>query len=332
VPADSLTSQLQRIGPFAAVCVVLALALGTFALLKRIVPPPAKTPAPTTLVPSHTHIVVPPASPSAAAATGAGDPLAKAETQTLKGLTRGEHQQVRISRQQATAVAHGLAAARHRSGTIRALHVAHRAATPSARTSPAPRPEKKTAPTRTPTGGVGLPKRLMRGALIARSAVIAALSIFSLAQPSHSAQPTPVAIKPTAAQPTTPRTTATAKQPVRHHPKPTSLPPATQMSSPSLAATPTPGSPSLAKMIGQQMMLKFDGTSLDPGLLQRIHDGQVGGVILYGSNITSPGQVARHDTWHGSPSHRSVRPGNGSRGSRADRQTLPRRRRCPDRH
>ena len=43
MPADSLTSQLHRIGPLAAACVVLALGLGTFALLKRIIPPPAKT-------------------------------------------------------------------------------------------------------------------------------------------------------------------------------------------------------------------------------------------------------------------------------------------------
>ena len=135
----------------------------------------------------------------------------------------------------------------------------------------------------------------MRAALIAGSVAIAALSIFSLAQPSHSAQPTPVAIRSAATGPTAATTTPAARPWVHHHPKPTSLPPATQMTSPSQAASPTPGSPSLAKMIGQQMMVKFDGTSPDPGLLQRIHDGQVGGVILYGSNITSPGQVAHLD-------------------------------------
>src|SRR5258707_13135345 len=82
VSADGLTSQLQRIGPVAAACVVLALALGTFALLKRIIPSSAKMPAPTTVAPSQARIVVSPASPNAAAATGgSGDPLAAAPAQ-----------------------------------------------------------------------------------------------------------------------------------------------------------------------------------------------------------------------------------------------------------
>lgn len=52
-----------------------------------------------------------------------------------------------------------------------------------------------------------------------------------------------------------------------------------------------PPPPSLAKMIGQQMMVMMDGTVPDERLLGRIRDGQVGGVILYAENITSPDQT-----------------------------------------
>ena len=55
-----------------------------------------------------------------------------------------------------------------------------------------------------------------------------------------------------------------------------------------IAAAPTA---SLAKMVGQQMMVRMNGTSADSALLARIRAGQVGGVILYAENITSPGQT-----------------------------------------
>jgi beta-N-acetylhexosaminidase len=44
-------------------------------------------------------------------------------------------------------------------------------------------------------------------------------------------------------------------------------------------------------MIGQQMMVMMNGTVPDERLLGRIRDGQVGGVILYAENITSPDQT-----------------------------------------
>jgi beta-N-acetylhexosaminidase len=50
-------------------------------------------------------------------------------------------------------------------------------------------------------------------------------------------------------------------------------------------------SPSIAQMVGQRMLISFRGTSADSALLARIKAGQVGGVILFGSNITGPAQL-----------------------------------------
>jgi beta-N-acetylhexosaminidase len=57
-------------------------------------------------------------------------------------------------------------------------------------------------------------------------------------------------------------------------------------------ATTAPGAAvSLAKMLGQQVVSRTNGTSPEPALLARIRAGQVGGVILYGVNIVSPTQT-----------------------------------------
>ncbi len=161
MPADSLTGQLHRIGPLAAVCVVLALALGTFALLKRIISTPARTPAPTTVAPPRTRLEVPPASPNAAAATGgSSDPLAAAQAQTLKGLTRIQQQQGELARKQAAIFRRQLAALNHRNAAIGTFQVPHPAATQSAAPSPVRSPQKKatTTPAR-PTGGAPVQRR-----------------------------------------------------------------------------------------------------------------------------------------------------------------------------
>lgn len=50
----------------------------------------------------------------------------------------------------------------------------------------------------------------------------------------------------------------------------------------SLAATPT-----LAELVGQKLMVAMSGTSPSPDLLGRIGRGEVGGVILFGENITT---------------------------------------------
>lgn len=159
--ADSLSSQLHRIGPLAAVSVVLALGLGTFALLKRVVSRPARTPTPTAIALPRTQLVVPPASPNASTATSGGsDPLAAAQVRTLKGLARLQQQQVELARRQAAVVRRQLTAQNNRNRSIGALHVPHPAVTQSAASSPAKRPPKKTTTTQaSPTGGAAVGKR-----------------------------------------------------------------------------------------------------------------------------------------------------------------------------
>jgi beta-N-acetylhexosaminidase len=52
------------------------------------------------------------------------------------------------------------------------------------------------------------------------------------------------------------------------------------------AATPT-----LSQLVGQRMVIAFSGTTANTRLLARIRAGQVGGVILFGSNVASSTQV-----------------------------------------
>jgi len=44
-------------------------------------------------------------------------------------------------------------------------------------------------------------------------------------------------------------------------------------------------------MVGQRLVVRMDGTTPDAGLLQRIQRGEVGGVILFGDDISSPAQL-----------------------------------------
>jgi beta-N-acetylhexosaminidase len=50
--------------------------------------------------------------------------------------------------------------------------------------------------------------------------------------------------------------------------------------------------PTLAQLVGQRMLVSFQGTTPDSALLARIRAGQVGGVIVFGSNITGATQLA----------------------------------------
>jgi beta-N-acetylhexosaminidase len=70
------------------------------------------------------------------------------------------------------------------------------------------------------------------------------------------------------------------------------LPGATPVTAASVATPVTAAAPSVGQLIGQKLMVAMSGTVPSAGLLQRIELGQVGGVILFGSNIESPGQVA----------------------------------------
>ncbi|HET9615079.1 MAG TPA: glycoside hydrolase family 3 N-terminal domain-containing protein, partial [Candidatus Limnocylindrales bacterium] len=54
--------------------------------------------------------------------------------------------------------------------------------------------------------------------------------------------------------------------------------------------SPAPASaagPTLAQLIGQKLIVRMDGTTPSADLLGRIRRGEVGGVILFGSNITT---------------------------------------------
>lgn len=119
--SESLGNQLQRIGGIAAVALVLAAGLATFALLKRIVPPPTPTPTPRTLSTPSTPIVTP-ATPSAATAgatSGGQDPIAASQRQFLKAQTRQQQQAAVIARRQRIAQARWLAAHAGKTTTTR---------------------------------------------------------------------------------------------------------------------------------------------------------------------------------------------------------------------
>ncbi len=56
----------------------------------------------------------------------------------------------------------------------------------------------------------------------------------------------------------------------------------------SAATAATVAAPSLARLIGQKLVIRMDGTLPSASLLGRIGRGEVGGVILFGSNLTTP--------------------------------------------
>jgi beta-N-acetylhexosaminidase len=53
------------------------------------------------------------------------------------------------------------------------------------------------------------------------------------------------------------------------------------------AVTPAATTPTLAQLIGQKLVVKMDGTTPSTDLLGRIRRGEVGGIILLGTNITT---------------------------------------------
>lgn len=54
-----------------------------------------------------------------------------------------------------------------------------------------------------------------------------------------------------------------------------------------IAPTTVASTPTLAQLIGQKLMVRMDGTTPSASLLGRIRRGEVGGVILFGANITT---------------------------------------------
>ena len=53
------------------------------------------------------------------------------------------------------------------------------------------------------------------------------------------------------------------------------------------SATTLAGRPTLAQLIGQKLVVRVEGTTPSTDLLGRIRRGEVGGVILFGANITT---------------------------------------------
>lgn len=51
------------------------------------------------------------------------------------------------------------------------------------------------------------------------------------------------------------------------------------------------GYPTLAQMIGQKLVVRMDGTEPSVDLIGRIRRGEIGGVILFGFNITTPTEL-----------------------------------------
>jgi beta-N-acetylhexosaminidase len=63
------------------------------------------------------------------------------------------------------------------------------------------------------------------------------------------------------------------------------------LSLPFATASPVLAAPTFAQLIGQKLMVAMSGTTPSSDLLGRIGRGEVGGVILFGSNITSASQL-----------------------------------------
>lgn len=86
---------------------------------------------------------------------------------------------------------------------------------------------------------------------------------------------------------TGPEATATVSPTATPGPTASPAPTATPKPTPQ----PTPSGPTFAQLIGQKLMVAMSGTTPSSDLLGRISRGQVGGVILFGSNISTASQV-----------------------------------------
>src|SRR6476469_3047392 len=58
-----------------------------------------------------------------------------------------------------------------------------------------------------------------------------------------------------------------------------------------LSAPAAASGPTLAPLIGQKIVITMSGTSPHASLLDRIRHGEVGGIALLGSNVSSPAQL-----------------------------------------
>ncbi len=83
--------------------------------------------------------------------------------------------------------------------------------------------------------------------------------------------------------------TASATPGVTPSPSPTVTARVTPISTPGQPSMPP--APTTAQLIGQKLMVAMDGTTPSANLLGRIERGEVGGVILFGANISTQDQV-----------------------------------------
>lgn len=104
------------------------------------------------------------------------------------------------------------------------------------------------------------------------------------------ATPSPSVSEATAARTDAP--TATFSLPAASlMPPATPAPASSKAPAPVLATDPPmsrPAGPTLAQLIGQKLVVRMEGLTPSADLLGRIRRGEVGGVILFGSNVTTP--------------------------------------------
>ena len=60
-----------------------------------------------------------------------------------------------------------------------------------------------------------------------------------------------------------------------------------------MAARESAPAPTVRELVGQRFVVALGGTSPSSALLERVRRGEIGGVILFGSNIESPAQLRR---------------------------------------
>ncbi len=72
---------------------------------------------------------------------------------------------------------------------------------------------------------------------------------------------------------------------------PTQAPPSTGPVTAPSQAPDIQGTPTLAQLVGQRLVVRMDGTTASASLLGRIRRGEVGGVILFGANIVDATQL-----------------------------------------
>jgi beta-N-acetylhexosaminidase len=124
-----------------------------------------------------------------------------------------------------------------------------------------------------------------------RSGVFLLVLLLAGCSSTPSASPSETALGSTTAPTGSPGQSATAEPTLSASPTATAkVTPAPTPNSTPVSPTPPPG-PTAAQLIGQKLMVSMAGTTPSADLLGRIRRGEVGGVILFGANISTASQV-----------------------------------------